>query len=44
MRSPAGAKVDLQIDGVTNKANALDNDTTGFIPVNTGTTPSGRPR
>ena len=35
--SPAGAKVDLQIDGVTKKANAVDGDNTGFITVNTGT-------
>ena len=35
--APADAKVNLQIDGVTKKANALDNDTTGFIPVDTGT-------
>ena len=34
--SPAGAKVDLQIDGTTKLANAEDNDDTGFVTVNTG--------
>jgi prealbumin domain-containing protein len=34
--SPAGAKVDLQIDGTTKLANAEDGDDTGFVTVNTG--------
>src|SRR5262249_60991693 len=34
--NPAGGQFNLQVDGVTKKANAVNNDTTGAVTVNTG--------